>query len=114
MRRWHIDEPNFDRIMPCHWRASSRLRVGCEHFVVVSYGGTERVVSWLTDELVGLGHDVTLFASGDSRTRAKLAVARAQQLERVGDRTSASRAALRGRDVGHSAAAVEKELKKLA
>ncbi len=36
------------------------------------YGGTERVVSWLTDELVGLGHDVTLFASGDSRTRAKL------------------------------------------
>jgi glycosyltransferase involved in cell wall biosynthesis len=36
------------------------------------YGGTERVVSWLTDELVGLGHDVTLFASGDSRTRASL------------------------------------------
>lgn len=36
------------------------------------YGGTERVVSWLTDELVELGHDVTLFASGDSRTRAKL------------------------------------------
>ena len=32
-----------------------------------------------------------------------------QQLERVGDRTSASRAALRGRDVGHSAAAVEKD-----
>jgi glycosyltransferase involved in cell wall biosynthesis len=36
------------------------------------YGGTERVISWLTDELVGLGHDVTLFASGDSRTPAKL------------------------------------------
>ncbi len=36
------------------------------------YGGTERVVAWLTDELVELGHDVTLFASGDSRTRAKL------------------------------------------
>jgi glycosyltransferase involved in cell wall biosynthesis len=36
------------------------------------YGGTERVVSWLTEELVGLGHDVTLFASGDSRTRATL------------------------------------------
>ena len=29
------------------------------------YGGTERVVSWLTEELVALGHDVTLFASGD-------------------------------------------------
>jgi glycosyltransferase involved in cell wall biosynthesis len=36
------------------------------------YGGTERVVSWLTEELVGLGHDVTLFASGDSQTSAKL------------------------------------------
>ena len=36
------------------------------------YGGTERVVAWLIDELVELGHDVTLFASGDSRTRAKL------------------------------------------
>ncbi|CAH1670617.1 MAG: glycosyltransferase family 4 protein [Chelatococcus sp.] len=36
------------------------------------YGGTERIVSFLTEELVRLGHDVTLFASGDSRTRAKL------------------------------------------
>jgi glycosyltransferase involved in cell wall biosynthesis len=36
------------------------------------YGGTERVVHWLTEELVALGHDVTLFASGDSQTTAKL------------------------------------------
>ena len=36
------------------------------------YGGTERVVSYLTEELVGLGHEVTLFASGDSQTNAKL------------------------------------------
>ncbi|HEX3756563.1 MAG TPA: glycosyltransferase family 4 protein [Rhizomicrobium sp.] len=36
------------------------------------YGGTERVVSWLTEELVALGHQVTLFASGDSRTSAEL------------------------------------------
>jgi glycosyltransferase involved in cell wall biosynthesis len=36
------------------------------------YGGTERVVSFLTEELVRQGHDVTLFASGDSRTSAKL------------------------------------------
>jgi glycosyltransferase involved in cell wall biosynthesis len=36
------------------------------------YGGTERVVHWLTEELVALGHDVTLFASGDSVTSAKL------------------------------------------
>ena len=36
------------------------------------YGGIERVVSFLTEELVALGHDVTLFASGDSFTRATL------------------------------------------
>jgi glycosyltransferase involved in cell wall biosynthesis len=36
------------------------------------YGGTERVVSYLTEELVRLGHDVTLFASGDSSTGARL------------------------------------------
>ena len=36
------------------------------------YGGTERVVSNLTEELVAMGHDVTLFASGDSITSAKL------------------------------------------
>src|SRR2546430_11270977 len=36
------------------------------------YGGTERVVSYLTEELVGQGHDVTLFASGDSMTQAEL------------------------------------------
>jgi glycosyltransferase involved in cell wall biosynthesis len=36
------------------------------------YGGTERVIAWLIDELVELGHDVTLFASGNSQTRAKL------------------------------------------
>jgi len=36
------------------------------------YGGTERVVSWLTEELVRQGHEVTLFASGDSQTSARL------------------------------------------
>ncbi len=36
------------------------------------YGGTERIVSYLTEELVNLGHDVTLFASGDSITAANL------------------------------------------
>ena len=39
------------------------------------YGGTERVVFFLTEELVRLGHDVTLFASGDSRTSARLVAA---------------------------------------
>jgi hypothetical protein len=37
------------------------------------YGGTERIVSYLTEELVRLGHDVTLFASGDSSSSAVLA-----------------------------------------
>ena len=36
------------------------------------YGGTERIVSYLTDELVRRGHDVTLYASGESDTRARL------------------------------------------
>src|SRR5215467_2197492 len=36
------------------------------------YGGSERVVSYLTEELVNQGHDVTLFASGDSITAANL------------------------------------------
>ena len=39
------------------------------------YGGTERVVSNLCEELVAMGHDVTLFASGDSVTSARLAAA---------------------------------------
>ncbi|MBS0644604.1 MAG: glycosyltransferase family 4 protein [Acetobacteraceae bacterium] len=40
-----------------------------------TYGGTERVVSYLTEELVAMGHDVTLFASGDSVTSARLEAA---------------------------------------
>ena len=36
------------------------------------YGGTERIVSWITEELVNRGHEVTLFATGDSITSAKL------------------------------------------
>ena len=49
------------QIAPLHERAPPRL-----------YGGTERVVSFLTEELVHQGRDVTLFASGDSQTSAKL------------------------------------------
>lgn len=44
------------------------------------YGGTERVVAYLTDALVELGHEVTLFASGDSDTKAKLSAAWPQAL----------------------------------
>ena len=51
------------------------------------YGGTERVVSYLTEELVRLGHDVTLFASGDSITTARLesGCAKALRLTRCAD-----------------------------
>jgi glycosyltransferase involved in cell wall biosynthesis len=44
------------------------------------YGGTERVASYLTEELVAQGHDVTLFASGDSITSAKLVACAVQAL----------------------------------
>src|SRR5215207_4157228 len=50
------------------------------------YGGTERVVSWLTEELVAEGHEVTLFASGDSKASAKLVPCVPQGLRLAGIR----------------------------
>ena len=50
------------------------------------YGGTERVVSYLTEELVARGHDVTLFASGDSQTSAKLVAGCPEALRLGGSR----------------------------
>lgn len=44
------------------------------------YGGTERVVAHLTDALVDLGHDVTLFASADAQTKARLVPVRDQAI----------------------------------
>src|SRR5215813_13115921 len=44
------------------------------------YGGTERIVAYLTDELVAMGHKVSLFASGDSATAARLEAAYPQAL----------------------------------
>jgi len=56
---------------------SDILRIGMiapltERIPPHTYGGTERVVSWLTEYLVDKGHSVTLFASGDSITKARL------------------------------------------
>ncbi len=48
------------------------------------YGGIERIISFLTEELVRRGHDVTLFASGDSKTKAKLISVTAKSLINVG------------------------------
>lgn len=50
------------------------------------YGGTERVASWLTEELVRLGHEVTLFASGDSKTSAELVACAPEGLRLAGIR----------------------------
>ena len=52
----------------------------CEAVPPVLYGGTERVVAWLCNALVEMGHDVTLFASAESRTRARLAAMREQAI----------------------------------
>lgn len=52
----------------------------CEATPPKLYGGTERVVANLTDALVGLGHKVTLFASGDSVTNATLVAGREQAI----------------------------------
>ena len=48
------------------------------------YGGTERVVSYLSEALLELGHDVTLYASGDSRTHARLVPVVRHNLRRDG------------------------------
>jgi glycosyltransferase involved in cell wall biosynthesis len=50
------------------------------------YGGTERVVSYLTEALVEDGHDVTLFASGDSRTQARLVPVAGRSMRLAPDR----------------------------
>ena len=48
------------------------------------YGGTERVVSYITEELVRRGHEVTLFASGDSTTSAHLQAGCPEALRLIG------------------------------
>jgi glycosyltransferase involved in cell wall biosynthesis len=63
-RSWRIAQ-----VAPLHESVPPRL-----------YGGTERVVSHLTEELVAMGHDVTLFASGDSVTSARLIPTRERAL----------------------------------
>jgi Glycosyltransferase Family 4 len=71
---------------------SLRLRPLFEAVPPQLYGGTERVVSHLTEELVRRGHDVTLFASGDSQTAATLVpvVPRAMRLGSANRATSCS------------------------
>ena len=70
-------------------RPATRLRIAqvaplYERIPPRLYGGTERVVSYVTEELVRRGHDVTLFASGDSLTEAKLVAGHPQALRLAG------------------------------
>src|SRR3954463_13346155 len=72
------------------WKCASSARVIAMRIAQVAplyeavpprlYGGTERIVAHLTDALVELGHKVTLFASADARTNAKLVPVRAQAI----------------------------------
>ncbi len=74
------------------------------------YGGTERVVAYLTDALVELGHEVTLFASGDSLTKAKLAPMWPRALRFDPDREGSVRSAVHAaRDRGAARARVRRD-----
>jgi len=74
--------PSYDSAMP-------RLRIAqiaplYERIPPKLYGGTERIVSYITEELVRRGHDVTLFAAGDAQTSARLHPACPQALRLAG------------------------------
>src|SRR5437868_3495306 len=78
-----------DRSKQLEAHDSRRLRVAqvatlYERIPPALYGGTERVVSYITEELVRRGHEVTLFASGDSQTAAKLVPGCPQSLRLIG------------------------------
>src|SRR5207249_574158 len=72
-------------VTPLHWRGNLQMRIAQiapldEAVPPRLYGGTERIVAYLCDALVDMGHDVTLFASAESRTRAKLVPMRDQAM----------------------------------
>jgi glycosyltransferase involved in cell wall biosynthesis len=74
---------------PSYYSAMPRLRIAqiaplYERIPPKLYGGTERVVSYVTEEFVRRGHDVTLFAAGDAQTSAKLHAACPQALRLAG------------------------------
>jgi len=71
------------------------------------YGGTERVVSFLTEELVRMGHDVTLFASADSRTSARLVPMAPESLRLAGSRDPLAHHVAMVHDVVESASAFD-------
>ena len=74
---------------PSYYSSMPRLRIAqiaplYERIPPKLYGGTERVVSYITEELVRRGHDVTLFAAGDAQTTARLHAACPQALRLAG------------------------------
>ena len=69
-RRTRPKKTQSDQHLRCQKREPTRMRIAqiaplTESVPPRTYGGTERVVSYLTEELMAMGHDVTLFASGD-------------------------------------------------
>jgi glycosyltransferase involved in cell wall biosynthesis len=80
-RLWKIDQMRIAQVAPLAEAVPPKL-----------YGGTERVVSWLVEQLHRQGQNVTLFASGDSRTRAKLVpvVPQALRLAGIRDHTAST------------------------
>jgi glycosyltransferase involved in cell wall biosynthesis len=79
-----IDVP-FQPEQPQHSLRIAQVAPLAESVPPKLYGGTERIVSWLTEELVALGHDVTLFAAGDSVTDATLISACSHSLRAGGN-----------------------------
>ncbi len=78
---------SFLSIVPQSWRPKLRIAQLAPLYERIPprlYGGTERVVSYVTEELVRRGHEVTLFASGDSQTAARLRPGCAQALRLTG------------------------------
>ena len=74
---WFVSRPPIGKLEPsceeARLDAIAQIAPLAESVPPKLYGGTERVVHWLTEELVQQGHEVTLFASEDSRTSALLA-----------------------------------------
>jgi glycosyltransferase involved in cell wall biosynthesis len=76
LARYHVRSASASAVFYCpgqgNWMRIAQVAPPFESVPPAGYGGTERVVSTLTEALVRRGHQVTLFASGDSRTAARL------------------------------------------
>lgn len=88
--------------MLCTYMRIAQIAPVIESVPPKKYGGTERVVSVLTEGLVARGHEVTLFASGDSTTSAKLSAVCDQALRQAGISDDRTRNGLSLMHIGHA------------